>query len=103
MSALDKYKALFPLKVMVTQEMIDEGSIDLQDPNTCIGARALRAALGDNVSMLGDNTHMGIWGHSDGRHFLADKSHVVIDSFIGDKKSSMVSIKVPVEVEFRVG
>ena len=53
MENLEKFKALFPLEVEVTQEIIDSGTTNIGSPSDCIGALALRKGLGEKgLSLL---------------------------------------------------
>lgn len=57
-------KDLFPFTMMVTQEMIDEGSKTLMSPTACIGARALRGVL--KGSEYEDWSNKLMWGDTIG-------------------------------------
>jgi uncharacterized protein (DUF1919 family) len=57
MTVNEKFRSLFPLKGMITQEIIDNS--DRYCSNNCVGALTLKAALGENFELICVN--VGLW------------------------------------------
>lgn len=87
---LDTLKELFPIKVMVTKEMINEA--DKSNPYKCIGAKALRSVMPKQFA--GNITWSNITGTIYGG----------LDSLLigTEEKLPMMCITKPMEVTFTV-
>lgn len=90
MTKIEQFKALFPLKGRVTQEIIDEADID--DWQNCVGALTLSEALGENIQLV-DKIN---WGNDRGFPKV-DKETVILTT---KEKYNMMGITKPVDVEF---
>lgn len=62
MTHLKQYKALFPLKGEITQEIIN--TANTFDYGNCIGALTLKAALGVDIELV--DSVISIWGSRNG-------------------------------------
>ena len=81
------FEALFPLKAMVTQEIIDNANI--MDTRNCIGALTLKSVLPKYTDSLE-------WGAISG-NIITDEGIVHISTF---KLVDMMMVKEPQEVTF---
>ena len=66
----EKLISLFPMAVLVTKEMIEDGGSNLCSIYKCIGALTLRKGLGSNKSLLPDfRKHIKpSWGITESRY-----------------------------------
>lgn len=76
MKAFKKLKSLFPLKVKITKKILKKA--DLHSNTRCIGARALRKALGKNFK---DNMSL-LWSTDNGYIKVFDKKKSIFHTVI---------------------
>lgn len=95
MTNTERYKSLFPLKGIITQDIIDNANIS--SINNCIGSLTLKAALGDNIDLL--DCSGGLWGNSYGSNHIKDGGFVRITTTDGVE---MMGVNKPMEVTFIV-
>lgn len=86
-------RELFPLTVLITQQVINNA--DIHSRNLCIGARALRAAIKNVTKKL--PTHVK-WGNSLGQWH--DIYLTSVDE--NDKPMKMMSLRKPTTVTFKL-
>ena len=100
MNTTEQYTSLFPMKVMVTQDIIDKGSVNLRNSSKCIGALTLLKGLGHNKKLLEDGC--GMWGTSVGYQYLTNGSEFKVGAFVKEEPIDLMGTTEPIEVEFRV-
>lgn len=95
-----QFKDLFPIKVKVSQNIINKADID--DIENCIGSLALRKGLGaKGLSYLEDKQQS--WGVSDGEQTLRNGVKVLVTARDSrGKRVDMMSVTKPFEVTFHV-
>jgi hypothetical protein len=87
---LEDIGALFPIKVKVTKEMIDEANVN--NIYNCIGAKALKAAI-PNIAK--NKRFEIIWGTSNGYVLLADSDKIVGLEIENKEGINLMRIKKP--------
>jgi hypothetical protein len=100
MENTEKFKALFPMEVEVTQDIIDEA--DIGDSKHCIGALALNKGLGkEGLSLL--HKGYGSWANCVGCQVLFNDEYAMLFSY--DEKGErvmMMDVEKPFTVTFKV-
>ena len=100
-SNLEKFTELFPLKVKVSQSIINKANTS--DTKNCIGALSLQKALGKKGLLLLENGNAS-WGAENGyqrikgtkkdtRLFSYNEKNIIVD---------MMGVTEPFEVTFRI-
>jgi hypothetical protein len=100
-SNLKKFIELFPLKVKVSQSIINEANIG--DTKKCIGALSLQKALGEKGLLLLEKGIAG-WGSDTGYQRIKGTTIDKMLSSFNEKNVSidMMDVKNPFEVTFKL-
>lgn len=100
MTTKQKYESLFPLKGYITQEIID--SAEVTHPGKCIGAMALRNALGENINLIHKKWRDNIWGYKNGQQIISVPEGADFDSVrLGTIEGiDLTEVRTPMEVTF---
>lgn len=96
MTPLEQYKAIFPLTGYISKEILE--TADRLDPNKCVGALTLLAALGENSKLI-DISNYGIWANQIGPQRLVDGEKIILTT-IGN--INMMHVAEPRSVTFIV-
>lgn len=81
--------AIFPKKVLITQEIIDEGQPNRNNVFKCIGALTLSSLLPEELHKY------TIWGSNSGTVLIEGGDHVQVEAIEG---VNMMMIDRPIEV-----
>jgi len=93
MNKIEKVKNMFPVKVQVTQEIIDKA--DVGDIFNCIGTLSLESLKIPKVVSIS-------WGTIRGHIYDKERKSKKIFSYHNNKPIDMTEITEPTEVEFRL-